>query len=65
MRRSLFWKRQRARSAGGELRGDSAILEMEADYFEGQPGLFLVKMLKSGDRWQFDRATRAGLIDSK
>ena len=62
---NMFLPKKAGKITGGELRGDSAILEMEADYFEGQPGLFLVKMLKSGDRWQFDRATRAGLIDSK
>jgi len=45
---------------GGELRGDTAIVEIEADSM-----LTLVKMVKSGATWQFDRATRAGFIDSK
>jgi hypothetical protein len=44
---------------GGELRGDTAIVEMEADY------LYLVQMVKSGDKWLYDRSTRAGFIDSK
>lgn len=48
---------------GGELRTDTAILELEAEVFEGQKGLFLVKMVKSGPRWVFDRAERAGMID--
>jgi hypothetical protein len=48
---------------GGELTGDTAILEMEAEMFEGTNGLFLVKMVKSGPRWVFDRAVRAGFID--
>src|SRR5205823_3105068 len=48
---------------GGELRGDTAILEMEGEVFEGQKGLFLVKMVKSDSRWKFDQATRAGMID--
>jgi len=50
---------------GGEIRGDSAILDLEGEIFEGQRGLFLVRMVKSGDKWVFDRATRAGFIDSK
>jgi hypothetical protein len=48
---------------GGEMRADSAILDLESEIFEGQPGLFLVRMVKSGDKWLFDRATRAGFID--
>jgi len=47
---------------GGELRGDTAILNLEAELFEGQNGLFLVRMVKEGDRWVFDRAVRAGTI---
>jgi len=48
---------------GGELRGDTAILELESEYFPGQKGLTLVQMVKSGTHWQFDRASRAGMID--
>jgi hypothetical protein len=44
---------------GGELRGDKAVLDLESDF------LYLVQMVKDGDRWVFDRATRAGFIDSK
>ena len=45
---------------GGELRGDTAVLEVEADLFPGQKGLTLVQMVKSGAKWQFERATRPG-----
>jgi hypothetical protein len=48
---------------GGELRGDSAILNVEGELFEGQNALFLVRMVKDGPRWVFDRAQNAGLID--
>lgn len=48
---------------GGELRGDTAVLEVEAELFPGQKGLTLVQMVKSGTKWQFDRAARAGMID--
>ena len=43
--------------------GDIAILNFEAELFEGQDALFLVRMVKAGPRWVFDRATKAGLID--
>ena len=61
----MWLPKKQGKITGGDLRGDSAILELESDIFEGQPGLFLVRMVKSGDRWLFDRATRAGFIDSK
>lgn len=48
---------------GGEVSGDTAVLEMEAEMFEGVKGLFLVKMVKRGPNWVFDQATRAGMID--
>jgi hypothetical protein len=49
---------------GGELRGaDTAILEVESEYFAGQKGLTLVRMVRNDTHWQFDRATRAGMID--
>jgi len=48
---------------GGEQRGDIAILNLEGQLFEGQNALFLVRMVKDGSRWVFDRAVNAGLID--
>jgi hypothetical protein len=48
---------------GGEVHGDSAVLEVEGEMFPGMKGLFLVGMKKSGSRWLFDRAVRGGLID--
>jgi hypothetical protein len=48
---------------GGELRDDGAILNLEGQLFEGQNALFLVRMVKDGSRWVFDRAMNAGLID--
>ena len=55
-----FFLPKKGKIAGGELRGDTAIVEIEADSM-----LTLVRMVKSGTKWQFDRATRAGFIDSK
>ncbi len=48
---------------GGELRGDTAILEVEAEIFQGQNGIFFIRMVKDGPRWLFDQATRVGMID--
>ena len=59
-----FWLPKKAgRITGGELRGDSAVLNLEAEIFEGQNGLFLIRMVKEGPRWVFDRAVKAGMID--
>jgi len=56
-----FWLPKKAGTiTGGELRGDSAVLNVEAKLFEGQYALFLVRMVKAGPQWVFDRATKAG-----
>jgi hypothetical protein len=47
---------------GGELRGDTAILEVVGEMFPGMKGLFLVAMKKSDGKWVYDRAVRKGLI---
>ena len=61
----LWLPKKAGKVTGGELRGDTATLELEAELFEGQKGLFLVRMVKPGPRWLFDRATRAGMVDEK
>lgn len=62
---ALWLPKKPGKITGGELRGDTATLDLEGEIFEGMPGLFLVRMVKRGDKWVFDRATRAGFIDSK
>ena len=59
----IWLPKKAGKITGGELRGDTAILEMEGEIFEGQKGVYLVKMVKSGPKWVFDQATRAGMID--
>jgi len=59
----LWLPKKPGKITGGELRGDSAVLHVEAELFEGQNALFLIRMVKEGQRWVFDRATKAGLID--
>jgi len=59
-----FWlPKKPGKITGGELRGESAILNLEAEIFEGQNGLYLVRMVKEGPSWVFDRAVKAGMID--
>jgi hypothetical protein len=59
-----FWLPKKAgKITGGELRGDSAIVNLEGELFENQNALFLVRMVKENSRWVFDRATKAGMID--
>jgi hypothetical protein len=59
-----FWLPKKVlKITGGQLRGESAVLEVEGEIFAAQKALFLVRMVKSGTRWVFDRATNAGLID--
>jgi hypothetical protein len=59
----MFLPKRPGKITGGELRGDTAVLDLEAEVFEGQDGLFLIQMIKDGQRWQFNRAIRAGMID--
>jgi hypothetical protein len=59
-----FWLPKKAgKITGGELRGDTAILNLEGELFEGQNALFLVRMVHENSHWVFDRATKAGMID--
>ena len=53
---------QKMSITGGQLRGNTAILDVEGELFPGQLGLSLVQMVKSGTAWQFDRAARAGMV---
>ena len=53
-----FWlPKKPGKITGGESHGDSAVLNVEGEIFEGQNALFLVRMVKEGPRWVFDRAT--------
>ena len=58
----MFLPKKPGKITGGELRGDVAILDLEAELFEGQQGLFSIRMINSDGHWLFDRATRVGLI---
>jgi len=59
-----FWiPKKKVKVVAGEQRGDEVVLDVEGEIFEGQQALYLIRMVKSGSEWQFDRATKAGLID--
>jgi len=47
---------------GGELRGDTAILEVEGEAFSGSKGFYVARMSKAGTAWLFDTATMVGLL---
>jgi hypothetical protein len=53
---------QKMTITGGQLRGNIAVLDVEGELFPGQLGLSLVRMVKTGAVWQFDRAARAGMV---
>jgi hypothetical protein len=59
-----FWlPKGAAKVTGGEVRGDTAVLEVEGEIFKGTKMLFLIKMIKSGTRWVFDSAAKSGFVD--
>jgi hypothetical protein len=54
--------RKKMKITGGQLHGDTAILEVEGEMFEGQNSLSLVQMVKSGPAWKFEQAKRVGMV---
>jgi hypothetical protein len=49
--------------AGGVAESDTVVvLDVEGELFPGQRALTRVRMVKSGNRWLFDRAARAGFL---
>jgi hypothetical protein len=53
---------QKMKITGGQLHGDTAILDVEGEVFPGTMGLSRVQMVKAGDVWKFDKAARAGML---
>lgn len=48
--------------AAGEVRGDSALLDIEGESFPGMNGLTLVRMAKVGTSWKLAQVQRVGFI---
>jgi len=53
---------QKMKITGGQLHGDTAILDVEGEVFPGTMGLSRVQMVKAGDVWKFDKAARPGML---
>ena len=51
--------------AGGQLRGNVAILDVEGEKFPGMGWLSVVKMVKTGTAWQFDRSAQGGSLTAR
>jgi hypothetical protein len=59
---AVWLPRSGLRVTGGELRGETADLEIEGDMAPGIPALYLARMRKIGAAWLFDGAGLAGLL---
>lgn len=47
---------------GGELRSNTAIVEVEGEIYEGRNALYLVKMVKTDSGWSLQQAAPAGMF---
>jgi hypothetical protein len=61
----IWLPKAKTKVTGGEMSGTAATLEVEGEVYEGRNGLWLVRMLREGDAWVFDRAAMAGLLPRK
>ena len=46
---------------GGESRGESVLLEVEGEIYEGQNAMYIVRMRKGGSGWALDEVATAGM----
>ena len=51
-----------AKVVAGELRGESAILEVEGERWPKKSALYLVRMVREDGAWKFDDGNMAGLL---
>ncbi len=57
------WLPKEHKTAGGELRGEVAILEVEGELFPGAKWLFLVQMVKGAAGWQYAESFPVGKLN--
>ena len=58
-----FWLPEKdAKITGGQLRGDTAIVDVEGTLSSGVKVLTVVRMIKGSSGWLFDRAQMAGML---
>jgi hypothetical protein len=55
--------RKRMKITGGDLRGDTADLDVEGESRGGLRTLYRVRMTREPEGWHFDQATMAGLLE--
>ena len=59
----MWWlPKKNMKITGGELYGDSALLEVEGELNEGLNGLYIIRMIKSPAGWVFDEAATVGML---
>jgi hypothetical protein len=54
--------KRKMKVASGELRGETAILDVEGESAGGAKGLYRVRMIRDGQGWRFDEGTLAGFL---
>jgi hypothetical protein len=62
---SVWLPKQKLYVGTGELRGETAILEVEGEPWPGKGALYLVRMVREDGAWRFAEGTLAGLLASQ
>jgi hypothetical protein len=57
-----MWLPPKSAITGGELRGDTAVLEVEGEIFPGARALYLIRMMNLGEGWLYDQTATAGFL---
>lgn len=58
----MWLPKKNMKIVGGELHGETAVLEVEGDIYEGTPGMCLVRMVKGPSGWALKEARMAGML---
>ncbi|MCI0415328.1 hypothetical protein L0222_21355 [bacterium] len=59
---SAWLPKKNVKVAGGEVRGDAVLLEVEGEIYEGRNALYIVKMVKSDSGWGLEQVAPAGMF---
>jgi hypothetical protein len=57
--------KQKLRVVGGELRGETAILDVEGETWPGRSSLYVARMVREDGAWRFENGILAGLLPSQ
>jgi hypothetical protein len=58
----VWLPKKRMKVSAGELRAETAILDVEGASASGQKALYLVRMVREAGEWRFDESAMAGLL---